>query len=166
MTRQRFTSACLDVGRWKMCDRSRRTRLYKEVHLGQWFQVCAVVLWEVPGSSTNSKNRCSELRVTEALPVKTQLSLNPYMHFSRCFLCLLILSGDRKKNCCFRAVSCLRSQDPGSLPVTTHSSWFFPSSCSNWKSLGVVKVKEIELKVAWSPARVSDPQVILWFYKL
>lgn len=91
----RVQSACLEVIRWKMCDGSKKTGLYKEVHLGQWFQVCVVVLWEVPGSSTNSKNRCCKLRFTEVLPVKTSLSINACAFLY--MLWILILSGDRKK---------------------------------------------------------------------
>lgn len=82
-----FKSAYLDVGRWEMCDGSLRMGLYKEVHLGQWLQVCVVVLGQVTGSFTNNKNRCSKLIVTDSLPVKSQLSITVYA-----FLYMLLIN--------------------------------------------------------------------------
>jgi hypothetical protein len=86
-TRHGFKGPCLEVGRWKMCDGSRGTGLCKEAHLGQWFPVCAAVLRQVTGSSTNSQNRYSKFRIAEDLPVKTEWSIT-----ACAFLCMFLMN--------------------------------------------------------------------------
>lgn len=94
--RHRFKGPCLEVGGWKMCDRSRGTGLFKEAHLGQWFPVCAAVLRQVTGSSTHGPNRCTQVKRPRG-PACQNIMANNCPCVSLHAPCEFFLSGDREK---------------------------------------------------------------------